>query len=320
MCLRSRWQRGFPGCCDLAYRREQHLKERYYQLVSEAREDEAVLFLSTHHKANREFTEFAEHHLGPRAVVCRLLGDRDEYRRVLGAEFFEGLEQDRAEAERRRGLPAGGLPEDELGAWMRSKAWALDLHMQLTERGYTYDPASVEFVALGEDWSYCAATYPIHMGRALGLAKPIERRFDLMNPDESQMLLEARPVDQNLPMPEQIRLFIFETADQRYVAQYWEGIRGIMDPPHVVTVDFPAETVQEVNLWGIGIERAVGLDQPFYGRMTVSVGAGGHTPYRSTLVMVQSGLPRHSGAEPQCSLEDFRAALLAGEVSEVQGA
>lgn len=51
---------------------------------------------------------------------------------------------------------------------------------------------------------------PIHLGRTLGLAKPIERRFDLMHPDEGRMLLESTAVEQNLPMPGDISLLIYQ--------------------------------------------------------------------------------------------------------------
>ena len=78
-------------------------------------------------------------------------------------------------------------------------------------QGYTYDPSNVEFIACGENWVGCGAVYPIQMGRAFGLANPIERRFDLINPDWSPVLLGATAIDQNLQMPEQIRLFIFKT-------------------------------------------------------------------------------------------------------------
>ena len=80
-----------------------------------------------------------------------------------------------------------------------------------------------------------------------------------------------------------------------------------MDPAHVVTVDFPAQSVQRVNLWGMGVDRASGLDEPFHGRLNMSVGSGGQTPFAATLAMAQPDLP----------LEEFRAALLAGEVSEL---
>ena len=182
---------------------------------------------------------------------------------------------------------------------------------RVLERGQV--PAAVEFLCLGENWVGCGATFPIHMGRAFGLARPIERRFDWMNPDWSPMLMDAEVVDQNLEMPEHIRLFVYKTAEGgptcgRYVAQFWEGMRGIMDPPHVVEVDFPPASVMESDLMGWPICRARGLieypQQHFHGRMTMQVGCGAHTTHHATVAM----------ADHTLSLEDFRTALLAGGV------
>ena len=322
----------FPHRIDLSYRCEELMLERYRQLVMQAGDDDGMYFLPTGYRTTGEFAEFAARQLGPRSVVSRVNGDPAEWERILGSAFFEAVERDQLEAIGRRGLPSGhltaaqlrgdamsrgrpvglpsgGLKQTEIRAWAHSKAWAEDLRAQFTERGYTFDPETLEIVAIGGDWSYCGASFPIQIVRALGLSKAVERRFDLMVPDEGPLLLHARLVDQNLSMPEQVRLFIYETADAeglRYVAQYFEGMRGIMDPGHTVTVGFPEGSACDVNLWGIGTERAAGLDQTFYGRMTLSVGSGGHTPFGSTLVM----------AQPELSLEDFRSALLAGEVLE----
>ena len=158
-------------------------------------------------------------------------------------------------------------------------------------------------IVLGEDWCGCAATFPIHMGRAFGLQQPMVRRFDLINPDCSLLLLRAKPLEQNLAMAHGVRLFLFRTADGRYAAQYWEGMHGLWDPPHVVTVDFPPNSVRPVNVHGEPRGDGPG------GQLRMSVGCGGHTPFRSDLVL----------AEPALPLAEFRRALLAGNVSDVPG-
>ena len=296
----------WPGRGEDCLRLDLRLRQNHFELIRKAREDEGFFVL----ESNPEMVELARQHLGPRCVVCRLQNDLAQNCDVLGPEFVEGLEQDRRLAEERRGCP---VPQTEFSAWGRSKAWALDLNAQLHERGYHFDPEDVEMLALGENWLGCGATFPIHMGRAFGLARPIERRFDWMNPDWSPMLMGAVAVDQNLALPEHVRLFIFRTASAgptygRYVAQYWEGMRGIVDPPRVVEVDFTAETVVECDALGWPLCRARGLiEYPqlfFHGPMTMHVGSGAHTPHYSTVAM----------ASDRISLEEFRAALLAGTV------
>jgi hypothetical protein len=299
------WEQ-WPGRCELGYPRALELQRKYRQLIREAKDDEGMFFIP----GDRELLDLARRHFGSRCVAVRSNPD-------LGSDFAKGLEEDRQRATKNRGpgweKQPSFPPGLEWSVWRTSKAWATDSHRQLEEQGYTYDPATVEFVAFGGDWCYCCGSYPIHMGRALGLAKPIERRFDLIEPSASPMIMKATVVDQNLPMPDNIRLFIFKTANEgptwgRYVAQFWEGMHGIMDRPHVVAVDFPPGSVTEINIFGWGVGRALGIGSQYdyRGRIQMSVGCGGHTPHRATLVMADESL----------SLEDFRAALLAGNASE----
>ena len=294
------------GRLESCIRRDEELRELHSSLIRDAEPDEGFFSL----ESNVELVALAEEHFGPRCVVLRLENNLDQCCEVLGPEFVAGLEEDRRVGERNRG---GEVPENEFNVWGRSKAWTIDLMQQLHERGYTFDPDDVEFMAFGENWLGCVATFPIFMGRAFGLATPIERRFDRINADWSRMLQGATAVDQNLPMAEHVRLFILKTPDTGptygcYVAQFWEGMRGIMDRPHVVDVEFPAETVVECDVMGSPLCHARGLVQYpyryFHGPMTMRAGTGAHTSLYSTIAM----------AVPEFPLEDFRAALLAGTV------
>ena len=315
-----RWGGGehWPGRTAACRERDLILRRETQRLIREiaGNDDQAFLILPTGLRGNRELIEFARAHLGPRCLVCRLGGDLAENRRILGAEFSRGLAADRAAATAAHGAPVSAY---ELAAWERSRAWAADLDRQLAAGGYRYDPATAEFVTFGANWVGCGATYPIQMGRAFGLARAMQRRFELSNPDWSPLLLAADPIQQNLALADQVLLYIFrngypgpmaETPSPdvrgRYLAQYWEGIRGVADPAHVVTVDFPAGSVREVDLFGVEVARARGLwAEPNRGPVTMSVGSGVFTPYHSTLVM----------AEEHLSLEEFRAVLLSGVVT-----
>ena len=298
----------WPGRIETCLRLDVKLRENHFALIRNADPDEGIFIL----ESNPELMALAREHFGPRCVICRLENDLDQNCRALGPEFVKGLEEDRRLARRNRGCD---VPQNEFSAWGRSKAWTIDLTEQLHDRGYTFDPDDVEFLAFGENWLGCGATFPIFMGRAFGLARPIERRFDWMNPDWSPMFLGATAVDQNLPMAEHVRLFIYRTSDTgptygRYVAHYWEGMRSVMDRPHVVDVEFPAETVVESDVMGWPLCRARGLvEYPyryFHGRMIMHAGTGAHTSLYATVAM----------ADPKLPLEDFRAALLAGKVRD----
>ena len=300
------WPGRVQSCIDLDHR----LMREHDKLIRESKNDEGFFYLGS----NPQLLELAREYFGPRCVALRLENDFNQNCQALGDEFVKGIEQDRQAGKANRGRD---VPENEVSAWARSKAWTIDLTEQLHEQGYTFDPADVEFVAFGCNWIGCGATFPIHMGRAFGLAKPVVRRFDWMNPDWSSMLMAATAVDQNLPMAENIRLFIYKTGDVtpkygQYVAQYWEGMRGIMDQPHVVEVEFPPESVMECDVMGCPLWRARGLVgypyQHYFGKMTMHVGCGAHTSLHATVAMTGEELG------VSLSLEDFRRALLAGKV------
>ena len=252
------WEQ-FPGRCELSYRLALELKQRIYRLVSEASEDEGIfILLDPNFDANTALTRFAQERFGPRCVVERYGStySRADWNRIreemgeLGDSFFQGLEEDRQQAFKVRGLQERALdatddavPGMEMGPelrnWGLSKLWAFDLRRQLEERGYTFDPATVEFLVFGGDWSYCSATFPIHMARALGLSNPMKRSFDHIYRSCSPVLLQATIVEDDISMPDNIRLYVSRTNDGRYVGQFFEGMHGIMDHPHVVVVDFP---------------------------------------------------------------------------------
>jgi len=306
----------WPGRAELCRQRDEQMQAGIERLVRGAGADEGIFILPTRRKGADWLIELARECLGPRCIVARCEGGMEQIQQVLGREFVQRLDEDRAEAAANRGPcfsegPMSCTRQIEWDAWVNAKAWAEDLVRQLDERGYAMDPHDVEFVVFGENWVGCTASFPCGMARALGLSKSMERRFELINPDWSPILLKATIVEQNVPMPDHVRLFLWKTADEyptwgRHIAQYWEGIHGIMDPPHTVVAEFPEGTVSEIDLFlEVGLARGlVGPKYERHGRMTMHVGCGAHTPYHSTIAMAEESLP----------LDAFLAALLSGQV------
>ncbi len=295
----------WPGRTEVGAAAELKFLEKYRQIIREGKEDEGIFFIPTNMKTGNELIALAREHFGDRAVVW------NSKSQLLGDDWGARLQADRELAIQRRGP---NITASEFGIWGSGKHIATDLLGQLQQQGYTFDPATVEVIVFGGDWYYCAGSYPIHAARAWGLAKGVTRRFDLILKDESPLFMNLELVEQNLPMPENIDLFIFKTPDEgptwgRYIAQYWERAHGVMDPPHVVTVELPPKSATEINIFGWGPSRAAGTNGQFDLRgpgTVMSVGSGGYVPYPATIIQ----------AEDSLSLEDFRAALLAGTVSE----
>ena len=318
----------FPNRWELSRKLEFQLQTRYQKLIRDAKDDEGMFFLPTLEKSCGELLVMARKHFGPRLVA---LEDEKGYKfdcdmphthKLLGPDVSGALKhnlgKDRLLATTHRGQgweqPDFQNPKGlEWKFWEYAKTHAWYLRINLEKQGYTFDPATVEFEAIGENWSGCAATFPIAMGRAWGLANPVSRRFDLINPDGTLMLLKATLVEQNIPMAGNIRLFIFKTADEpptsgRYIAQFWEGIRGVTDRPRVVDVDFPPGSVIEVTNYGVSTGGAIGVRTRAYGQLRMRAGYGSHFFHPATWAMALNW---------KISLEEFRSALVAGKVQEL---
>ncbi len=294
------WEQ-FPGRCAMVHPLDFEFRLRIYQMIDSIKDDEALFILPGGSKANDQMIAYARQKLGPRCAVCESDSDRPRFIASLGQDFSGGVEEDRMRALKVR---ADGISDQqlqhEMEAWQRSKSWAANLYQQLRARGYRYDPSKVEFVCWGGDWAGCAATYPIQMGRAFGLSKPIERRWDLIIRDESPLYVKAQLIVGGIPMPENIRLYIFKSDGGRYCAEYWEGIHGPMDRAHSVSIRFPPDSVRLLNWQGKPI------DDKQYGEVIASVGCGGHTPHRETIIEATGNL----------TLDAFHEALVAGVVQE----
>ena len=318
----------FPNRWEFSRKLEFQLQTRYQKLIRDAKDDEGMFFLPTLEKSCDELLVMARKHFGPRLVA---LEDEEGYKfdcdmphihKLLGPEMSKALKNDLrndrflATKNRGQGWEQADFQNEKGLEWTfweyaKSQAWYLKINLE--KQGYTFDPATVEFEALGENWSGCAATFPIGMGRAWGLANPVTRRYDLINPDGTLMLLKSTLVEQNIPIAGNIRLFIFKTADEpptsgRYIAQFWEGIRGVMDRPRVVAVDFPSGSVIEVTNYGTSKGRTLGVRTRAYGQLGMRVGYGSHFFQPATWAMALNW---------KISLEEFRAALVAGKVKEL---
>lgn len=310
------WEQ-WPGRCSEGYRRDHQLKPHYEALVRGLadKNDEAVFVLPTTYQGCSAYIRFIQETLGPRAVVCDFGCEATNelmvahMRELLGDGFFAEIEADVQQAVARRNLSsADELLKDEIRTWQLAKASAYSLNRQAEAQGYTYDPQTVEMIAYGQDWHGCCCTYPLYMAAVFGLGNPIQRRFDLIAATCAPVLVFATSIAQNVPLPEDrnISLFIHQTEDGRYAAQFFFGRRAIMDRPRQVQVDFGAEVVKEVNLWGYAITRSLGAYSRPIRRVAMRVGSGTQTSHWSTLVMAEAGVP----------LADFRAALLAGRVAD----
>lgn len=295
----------WPGRNEQIRPQDFEIRRRFYELMKNAGPDEALFIIPSYPAAGRPATEVELISEGKRLFGDRCLVTSEGLpspEALGGASFAAGLEQDKklAQAARAKSVDDAGF-QHEFEAWVRAKSWITDLTRQLRANGYDFDPATVEFVCWGSDFRGCAATYPIMMGRALNLAHPIERRWDMIVHDEGTMVVSSTLVMQNVKVDDNARLFIFKNQQGRYCADFWEGTHGPMDRARQITLKFPPDSVRLVNWHGDSIG-ATETD----GTVTVGIGCGGHTPHRETIIEANDNL----------SLDDFYAALVSGKITE----
>ena len=196
-------------------------------------------------------------------------------------------------ARKRRG--GRGITEGEIAAWERSKAGRRPAHatggpgLHLLTGDCLGDGVRGGLVRLRRHLSH-------HMWAASGLSTPCARRFDLINPDCSPLLLGATALERE-PAPARqhppVHLPVRRGATARPV------LGG-----HARAVGSAAHGDRQPTA-GVGAAvdlRGEARDEPSAAQLTLGVGCGGHTPYGSDLVQ----------AEPGLTLEAFRQALSAG--------
>lgn len=131
----------------------------------------------------------------------------------------------------------------EMVASTNARRWTEGLKIELRNRGRIFDPNQLRMIACGQQWGGCLTKYSIFMARYLGLTKPAEIRPDLSA--YAGYPLKAR-FRECVPMDRHVRLYLFETADGKPMAQFLDGLRGVSDPPHLATVPVDASQVQLV--------------------------------------------------------------------------
>lgn len=209
---------------------EDQVAPRWWRAI-ETMEPTGTLVILPHGdtEAERELHKFAEQTLGPRCLILRRGMPWD------GA-FWEGLGPDftlQLGEELRQAL----LGQAALSTWdaqvsVATMAYAHDIREALRERGFTFDPATIRAEAWGESFEGCVFVYSVRLRAYLGLASPVEDRFDMTVPD-ALFLTNARLLD-SLALPGDVRLYLWEGADARPIGAFFETSQPLRSPRRFV--------------------------------------------------------------------------------------
>ncbi len=271
------------------------LYEKWRQLIVEEGRDEekgiCILISDKDDPKEKEFGDFALKHFGARGVVV----DPD----YKDPEVMVLLAQDLEQTFRNRGAYEQWIPY-ELWSSMNARFWAEGFKKRLAIQGYSFDPTTVEFESCGEAWDGCLAKYTSFMGRYLGLSKPIERIVELC--PLTNFLREANFVE-CVAIDHHVRLFLFGGKYGRPVAQFFDGMRGVWEKPHIVTVAIDPKKVSIITTSPNLYVKVRSATKILENKVIVDVGDGCH-PAITTLIGKNT------------SFDEFKAALTTGKVTD----
>ncbi|GDY21179.1 hypothetical protein LBMAG56_25250 [Verrucomicrobiota bacterium] len=223
--------------------------------------DTAVCFLTSGPEASAT-VELAKQLFGPRCIV-----DPDDKSPATKALLADDL----TASFNQRGMISEWTPY-EMWTSTNARRWTEGLKAELRRRHLTYDPARLRLVALGQQWGGCLAKYSAFMGRYLGNTRPAEIRPDL-SPYAGYPLKAI--FRQSFTLDRHVQLFLFETADGRPMAQFFDGLRGVFEPPHVALVPLASAQVDLISVPPNATQQAQPVANPIATeKIMVDVGDG----------------------------------------------
>lgn len=204
---------------------------------------------------------FTREAANPANAICMLssgtasLGVAEEAKKAFGDRCFIDpnddsidtrmlIVRDLQNAFGQRGMNGEWTPY-EMWTATNARRWSEGLKGEFRDRGLAYDPATMRIVACGRAWGGCLAKYPPFMSRYLGLEHGAEIRADLSPHAGFPVGATFREC---VPLDRHVLLFLFVTADGRPMAQFFDGLRGVADPPHVATIPLDASQVELLSV------------------------------------------------------------------------
>jgi hypothetical protein len=204
---------------------------------------------------------FAREAANPANAICMLssgtasLSVAEEAKRAFGDRCFIDPRDDSVDTRMlivrdlqhafgQRGMNGEWTPY-EMWTATNARRWSEGLKVDFRSRGLTYDPATLRVVACGRAWGGCLAKYPPFMSRYLGLEHGAEILAELSPHAGFPVAAEFREC---IALDRHVLLFLFVTADGRPMAQFFDGLRGVAEPPHVATIPLDASRAQLLSV------------------------------------------------------------------------
>ena len=170
----------------------------------------------------------------------------------------------------------------EIWSSNNARRWVEGFKRRLGEKGYCYDPATVTMETFG-NWSGCHHKYSNFMAVYLGLKKPAQIHAETELCSLKSVPMPVYEFVELVSMDRHVWLAIFRREDGIPMAQYWDGLRPVWQPPHVARVTIDPNKVDLFNFSPNSLIPVSGASKKLKDGFLADVGDGTH-PAFTTIV------------------------------------
>lgn len=249
------------------------IEENWKKVLAEKGGDEGNVVCLVHsNKRDQGLEDAALRHFGDRCIVNP--NDNSDATRVILARDLDRTFGGRGNH--------GEWNPYEIWSSNNARRWVEGFKRRLGEKGYAYDPDTVSMETFG-NWSGCHHKYSNFMAVYLGLKKPAQIHAETELCSLKSVPMPVHEFVELVPMDRHVWLAIFRREDGVPMAQYWDGLRPVWQPPHVARVKIEPGKVDLFNFSPNSLIPVSGACQKLKDGFVADVGDGTH-PAFTTIV------------------------------------
>jgi hypothetical protein len=245
-------------------------------IVRSGKKDQALEDAAVRHFGDRTIINPSDNSEATRAILC---GDLD---RTFGTRGFHGE-----------------WNPYEIWSSNNARRWTEGIKRRLSEKGYCHDPATVTMETFG-NWSGCHHKYSNFMAVYLGLKQPAQIHCETELCSLKSVPMPVHEFVELVAMDRHVWLAMFRREDGIPMAQYWDGLRPVWQPPHVARIAINPNKVDLYNFSPNSLIPVRGACKKLQDGLLADVGDGTHPAF--TTIVGKSSDPKE--------VEGLRSALV----------
>jgi len=245
------------------------VEENFKKVVAEKGPDEKnFACILQGGKGDKPLVEAACRHFGDRCIVDP--NDNSDETLILLARDLERTFRGRGNH--------GEWNHYELWSSNNARRWTEGFKKRLAEKGYTYDPKRASMETFG-NWTGCHHKYSNFMARYLELSAPAVIHAETHLSTLKGFPMAVKEFVECIPLDRHVLLLMFRREDGWPMAQYWDGLRAIWEPPHTATVTMNPRRVEIFTFSTNALIPVSGETRTLPDGFIADVGDGCHAAY-----------------------------------------